>query len=183
MTVTDDISSFETVVMPHLSDALTLARWLTRNSNDAEDVVQEACLRAFRSIATYQGGNARAWLLAIVRNTAYSWLQRQRETVAISSDVLETTDGAPLDRHDGHGASDETPETVLLAKADRAALRAAIEGLPLEFREALILREIHDLKYREIAQVVGVPLGTVMSRLSRARQLLAAALGSCSPER
>lgn len=164
---------FGEVVLPHLADALALARWLTGNADDAEDVVQEACLRAHKGLATYAGGNARAWLLTIVRNASYAWLARNhpRRIVAVGdlADLDALAAGAEM------GA--DTPEAALIAKADAAALDAAITMLPHPFREVLVLRDINGLGYREIAAMLHVPLGTVMSRLSRARGLLMAELG------
>jgi RNA polymerase sigma factor (sigma-70 family) len=177
MNVTDNKSSFETVVMPHLSDALTLARWLTKNHADAEDVVQEACLRAFRAIGSYSGGSPRAWLLAIVRNTAFSWLEKNRSTRTVSVEDLDAVDRISLERGEASGSDDAaTPEAILIAKASAIQLEAAIEALPIAFREVLVLREIHQLDYREISRIVGIPVGTVMSRLSRARRHVAVML-------
>lgn len=170
----DDRTIFDAVVTPHLPDALALARWITRNRADAEDILQEACLRAFRAIHTCQGRNPRAWVLAIVRNTALSWLQKNRRPDVVAIDDLEAPERARMDR-DWPSAS-ATPEAELIAKADSARLRAAIEGLPVEFRETVVLRDIHGLDYREIAEVVAAPIGTVMSRLSRARRQLMNAL-------
>lgn len=160
---------FSAIVMPYMSDALSLARWLARNRVDAEDIVQEACLRAFRSLASYSGGNPKAWLLAIVRNTAYSWLERNRQTLVIGIDDLNASDWMLVE---GGHADRDTPETELIAKAQVVELRDAIERLPLEYRETLILRDVNGLEYREIAKVIDAPIGTVMSRLSRARRLL-----------
>jgi len=164
---------FDTLVRPHLADALALARWLTRNRTDAEDVLQEACLRAFRSIHTCAGHNPRAWVLTILRNTAYSWLEKNRRTDLIGIEDLETRErdliesgGAAHDRHP------PSPEAELIEKANADELRSAIERLPVEFREAIVLRDIHGLDYREIAEITGAPVGTVMSRLSRARRHL-----------
>ena len=168
---------FGEVVLPHLADALSLARWLTGNSHDAEDVVQEACLKALAGIETYAGGNARAWLLTIVRNASYTWLSRNRPR-----DLVVVGDLADLDElavvRETAATTTDSPEAALIAKADTAALEAAIAGLPHPFREALVLRDINGLGYREIATVLGVPIGTVMSRLSRARGLLLSGLGS-----
>jgi RNA polymerase sigma factor (sigma-70 family) len=173
----DRNSRFSEVVLPHLSDALTTALWLTGDRADAEDVVQEACLRAFRAIATFSGGNARAWVLAIVRNTAYSWLQKNRRSELIPVDDLDADERVQAER----GANVEdlisvNPETDLVAKAEEAHLRAQIEKLPPEFREVLVLRDIQGLEYREIAKITSVPVGTVMSRLARARRRLISAL-------
>jgi RNA polymerase sigma factor (sigma-70 family) len=172
--IEDDTNSrFAAVVLPHLPDALTTALWLTGDRADAEDIVQEACLRSFRAIATFSGGNARAWVLAIVRNTAYSWLQKNRRAEVVAVDDLEADERVQAER----GADIEelisvTPEADLLARADEAHLRAEIEKLPPEFREVLVLRDIQGLEYREIAEIASVPLGTVMSRLARARRRL-----------
>jgi RNA polymerase sigma-70 factor (ECF subfamily) len=173
----DRNSRFSEVVLPHLSDALTTALWLTGDRADAEDVVQEACLRAFRAIATFSGGNTRAWVLAIVRNTAYSWLQKNRRSELIPVDDLDADDRVQAER----GANVEdlisvNPEIDLVAKAEEAHLRAQIEKLPPEFREVLVLRDIQGLEYREIAKITSVPVGTVMSRLARARRRLISAL-------
>ena len=173
----DRNSRFSEVVLPHLSDALTTALWLTGDRADAEDVVQEACLRAFRAIATFSGGNTRAWVLAIVRNTAYSWLQKNRRSELIPVDDLDADERVQAER----GANVEdlisvNPEIDLVAKAEEAHLRAQIEKLPPEFREVLVLRDIQGLEYREIAKITSVPMGTVMSRLARARRRLISAL-------
>src|ERR1700730_834408 len=151
------------------STTYALARWLAGNGTDAEDIVQEACLRALRGLDQYNGGNARAWLLAITRNTAFTWLARNRSKAPVVTEDIE--DLAPAD-----GAP--TPEEALIAKADAAAIELAIGALPPPFKETLVLRDITGLSYREIADITGVPLGTVMSRLARARGLLMAALGS-----
>jgi RNA polymerase sigma-70 factor (ECF subfamily) len=172
MIANDNGSRFQTEIMPHLSDALALARWLTKNRADAEDVVQEACLRAYRAIDGFNGGNSRAWLLTIVRNTAFSWLEKNRVV-----DSIPIENAAEMSLLDRTANASPTPEAELIAKADAAELEAAIAALPVEFRETLVLRDIHGLEYREIARVVGVPVGTVMSRLSRARRQLIAAIG------
>ena len=159
---------FTAVVMPHLDDAFALARWLSGNSADAEDIVQEASLRALRGLDRYAGGNARAWLLAITRNTAFTWLARNRPKALVATEDIEAlapADGTP------------TPEEALIANAGAAAIELAIGALPAPFKETLVLRDINGLSYREIAEIIGVPLGTVMSRLARARGLLMAALG------
>ena len=165
----DDNALFRTVVMPYIDEAYRLARWLTANGTDAEDVVQDASLRAFRAIRSYAGGNPRAWLLSIVRNTAYSWLRKNRPATIVPVDDLEAVElehGKLDERHD------ETPESSLIAKVDAEQLRAAIAKLPAPFRETLVLRDIEGLDYREIAEATEVPIGTVMSRLARARRRL-----------
>jgi RNA polymerase sigma factor (sigma-70 family) len=178
----DDQARFASVVLPHLADAYALARWLTGSRADAEDVVQEACLRAFRGIGGFAGVNARAWLLTIVRHAAYSWLGKNRSAALVMVDDLEaveqqqTSGGVALD------PAPQTPEAALIAKADAARLEAAIAELPVPFRETLVLRDVQGLDYREIAEVTKVPIGTVMSRLARARQRLIARLGTDAPK-
>jgi RNA polymerase sigma-70 factor (ECF subfamily) len=156
-------SGFEATVLPHLDAAYNLARWLTGNDLDAEDVVQEAYLRAFRFFESYRGGDSRAWLLTIVRNTAYSWMRQNR--------VQETSF-----EDEAQSAEDGDVEDALLQEADHRLLQEAIAGLPLEFREVLILHDLEGMAYKEIAAVVNIPIGTVMSRLSRARSRLQHAL-------
>lgn len=168
---------FRELVMPHLDDALAFARWLTGNRDDAEDVVQEACLKAFASIGGGTILRPRAWLLAIVRNAAFTWMAKNRPKW-----LLTPGDGTEMERLAGTGdaafceTSIETPEAELIRKADAAAVREAVTALPVQLREVLILREFNDLSYSEIADVLAVPIGTVMSRLSRARLLLAASI-------
>ena len=154
---------FEQAVLPHLDAAYNLARWLTRDANDAEDVVQEAFCRALRFFGGFRGGDARAWLLKVVRTTCYTWLQRHRGRDLTS----------PLDE-DCHEAGSYAlnPERLFLQRADKQMLLEAIEELPVTFREMIVLRELEELTYQQIAGVTGVPLGTVMSRLSRARKQL-----------
>ena len=170
----DDSARFSNVVMPHIDDAYRLAHWLTGNSTDAEDVVQDASLRAFRAIRGFAGGSARAWLLSIVRNTAYSWLRKNRPTAVVTVDDLEAVELGQTNPGDPNA---ETPEANLLAKIDAEQLRAAIAALPALFRETLVLRDVEGLDYREIAQATEVPIGTVMSRLARARQRMLVTLG------
>lgn len=158
---------FAEIVVPHLDDAYGLARWLTGNPSDAEDVVQDACLKALAALKTAGVRNGRAWVLAIVRNTALTRLARRRGERLVASDDLENAAGVDLDL---------SPEEKLIARIDVAELTQAIAALPLAFRETLVMREINDLSYREIAEATGVPVGTVMSRLARARALLTSAL-------
>jgi RNA polymerase sigma-70 factor, ECF subfamily len=172
----DSKTRFADVVIPHLDDACSLARWVTGNRTDAEDVVQEACLRAYRGISGFSGGNGRAWLLAIVRNAAYDWLRKNRSSAVVHVDDLEA-----LERM--HLADDATlvrdnPEAALIARADEAKLETAIASLPTLFRETLVLRDVQGLDYREIAAITDVPMGTVMSRLARARRRLIEMLGA-----
>ena len=169
----DERAKFERVVGPFLDDALRLARWLTRNRSDAEDVVQESCLRAFRSIDQFRGVNARSWILAIVRNTASTWIRKNRSTSLVFVDDLAREQRVEVELGgELAGAKDSNPETQLIRRIDVARLEIAIKDLPPQFREALVLRDIQGLDYREIAEVIGAPVGTVMSRLARARERL-----------
>ena len=161
---------FERLVLPHLDAAYNLARWLTRNDHDAEDVVQDACVRAMRYFASFRGEQARPWLLQIVRHTCYSWLQQNRP-----SEVNAPGDDGEAWAETPASSADE-PMTIALRNADRALINRAIAALPTVFREVLVLRELEDLSYREIAHIADIPVGTVMSRLSRARSLMQAAL-------
>jgi RNA polymerase sigma factor (sigma-70 family) len=164
---------FASVVLPHLDDAYRLAHWLTGNRMDAEDVVQDACLRAFRGIRNFCNGNARAWVLTIVRHTAYSWQRKNQPGTFVNVADLETVELAQAKpgEHDI-----ETPETVLIAMMDASRLETAIAALPASLRETLVFRNVHGLGYREIAEVTGMPIGTVMSRLARARRRLIATI-------
>jgi RNA polymerase sigma-70 factor (ECF subfamily) len=163
----DKLARFERLVLPHLDAAHNLARWLTRTAHDAEDVVQEACLRAYRFFAGFHGADGRAWLLAIVRNTCSTWLERNRARApAAAFDEEKHSDPAGGD----------APDSRLLRTEDTDLLRQALEALPPEYREVIVLRELEGLSYKEIAGVAGVPLGTVMSRLARARERLQQAL-------
>lgn len=172
-------AQFDRVVLPHLGDAFAFARWLAGDRTDAEDIFQEACLRAFRAIGTFSGGNARAWLLTIVRRTAYSWLEKNRSRMQVAMDDLNSEERALAERGgDRDSLNRATPEAELIAKADATRLGEAISALPLEFRETFVLREIQGLDYRAIAEVTATPLGTVMSRLARARHRLTDTLGT-----
>jgi RNA polymerase sigma-70 factor (ECF subfamily) len=162
---------FEKSVMPHLDAAYNLARWLTRNDTDAEDVVQEAFARAFRYFDSMRDAEARAWLLAIVRNTGYTWLEKNRpaEVVAIEDSGLVGSDGEVA----GYAAPPESnPEVIVLQTVHRRLVNQALEELPAAYREVLVLRELEDLSYKDVARIAGVPIGTVMSRLARGRELL-----------
>ena len=158
----DAARRFETLLLPHLAAGYNLARWLTRSQHDADDLVQEAYLRAFHSFDGYRGGDSRAWFLRIVRNTCYTWLQRDGVLRADAG-----ADGAAAELLEDDPASG--PEAQAIRRADGELLRHALGELPLEFREAVVLRELEGLSYKEIADVAGVPLGTVMSRLARGR--------------
>ena len=162
---------FETVVGPHLNAAFNYARWLTRNDADAEDVVQDAAMRAFRFLPSLRTENPRAWLLTIVRHTWYARLGRQ-DAHAHMAEYDEMADPRP-DHH-------PDPEALLLQQQTVDRVRRAVESLPDDFREVVVLRELEGLSYKEIAEVVGVPMGTVMSRLSRARERLITLLGPTS---
>ena len=174
----DDRARFASVVLPHLADAYALARWLTGNRADADDVVQEACLRAFRGIDGFTGASARAWVLTIVRHAAYTWLGKNRPAALVMTDDLEA---AERNRSDGACDAPQSPEAALIAKTDAARLETAIAELPVPFRETLVLRDVQGLDYREIADVTKVPIGTVMSRLARARRRLIASIGTDKP--
>jgi len=167
---------FDEVFLPHLVQAFHLARSLTGNASDAEDVMQEASLRAFRGIAGFGGINARAWTLAVVRNTAYTWLLKNRSAAVVFTEDLESAEQQRLERPAAEGAG--TPESLLLARAEAEAVQEAIAALPASFREVIVLRELHELNYRDIAEITSAPIGTVMSRLSRARSMLMTALRS-----
>lgn len=164
---------FEETVLPHLDAAYNLARWLTRNHDDAEDVMQDAVLRAYRFFGGCRPGDARPWLLRIVRNAAYDWLRANRpaEVRGFADVAPDDSDGTSYTEDVFHEAADD-PEAATLRAADRQLLNRLIADLPAEYREAVVLRELEDLSYREIADVTGVPVGTVMSRLSRARRRL-----------
>ena len=168
----DDRARFTSVVLPHLADAYALARWLTGDRADAEDVVQEACLRAFRGIGGFAGVNSRAWLLTIVRHAAYTWLGKNRPSALVMVDDLEAVEQKQSSAGAAFEQAPQTPEAELIAKADARRLEAAIAELPVPFRETLVLRDVQGLDYREIAEVTKVPIGTVMSRLARARRRL-----------
>jgi RNA polymerase sigma factor (sigma-70 family) len=165
----EDQVRFRNVVLPHLDDAYGLARWLTGNRTDAEDVVQEACLNAFRGIGGFSNGNSRAWVLTIVRNVAYSWMLKNRPAALL---MVEDIEGVECAR--SRDMDIETPETALIAKTETRLLEAAIAALPAPFRETLVLRDVHGLSYLDIAKVTGARAGTVMSRLARARCALLA---------
>jgi RNA polymerase sigma-70 factor (ECF subfamily) len=152
---------FEQLVLPHLDGAANLARWLLRNRADAEDVVQEAILRAYRFFGHFRGGDARAWLLRIVRNSCYSWLEKNRP-----SELLAEFD------EEVHQRPSPSPETLALQADERQQLTLALESLSPRSREVLVLRELEGCSYKEIGEITGIPMGTVMSTLSRAREKL-----------
>jgi RNA polymerase sigma-70 factor (ECF subfamily) len=160
--------NFEETVLPHLDAAYNLARWLIRNPADADDLVQESCLRALRFFGGFRGGDGRAWLLRIVRNTCYSWAEKNRPA-NLSDEFDEMAHSSESPRDDA--------ETKLVGEGESERIRTALGTLPVAFREVLVLREIEGLSYKEICDVTGVPMGTVMSSLSRARQRLRKGLG------
>jgi RNA polymerase sigma factor (sigma-70 family) len=165
----DTLASFEHAVLPHLDAAYNLARWLTRNDTDAEDVVQESYLRAFRFFGGFRGEDGRAWLLGIVRNTSYTWMQRNRSPEL----------NLPLDDEAYEAESNGlSPEAEVLQNANAQILRQAMEALPVEYREVLVLRELDEMSYKQIADIADLPIGTVMSRLARARKRLQKILAS-----
>ena len=188
----DERARFEQIVLPHLDAAFNLARWLLRNRSDAEDVAQDALLRAYRFFGGYHGGDARAWLLQIVRNTCYTWLGKNRPA-ELMTEFDEThhsvagaggSAGAAAGDNSGGAAegmpyrsqSSGSPEAQAIAAEDRERLSRALEELPPRFREVLVLRELEGCSYKEIAAITAVPIGTVMSALSRARKQLQLAL-------
>ena len=172
MTPQEKICRFEDQISPHLKSAYNLAKWLTRSHEDAEDIVQEAFLRAFSAFEGLRGEDAKAWLLTIVRNTSMTLLKRNRNTRA--------TIGFEESLHD-QSEHPPDPEEILMISCDREQVRQALEQLPLDFREAIVLREMEGLSYKEISTTIGVPLGTVMSRLSRGRDWLRRILSTPTP--
>ena len=159
----EKLARFHQAILPHLDAAYNLARWLTRNDQDAEDVVQEACLRAFQFLGGFHGEHGRAWLLTIVRNTCSTWREHHRGKLAATTFDERIHSGA---------APAANPESPLLQSEDKQLLRQALEELPPDHREVIVLRELEGLSYKEIAGIAGIPLGTVMSRLARARERL-----------
>jgi RNA polymerase sigma factor (sigma-70 family) len=167
------LARFEQTMVPHLKAAYNLAVWLTRNPQDAEDLVQEAYVKALRYFDGFRGEDGRAWLLAIVRNTCLTWLRRTKSV----------EQAEPFDERLHGGGEDADPEAMLMSEFHAGSVRDCIEALPLEYREAIILREIEEMSYKEIAEVTSIPTGTVMSRLARARKRLGDCLKSRRGER
>jgi RNA polymerase sigma-70 factor (ECF subfamily) len=160
----EQIELFEQTIVPHLNAAYNLARWLTRNQHDAEDLVQEAYLRAFRFFGSFHGGDGRAWLLSVVRNTCLTWLSKKSGGASVAVEFNEQLHGdtvAPMNA-----------ENAMIRDSRIDSLRDCVETLPVEYREIIILRELEELSYRQISEIAGVPIGTVMSRLSRGRERL-----------
>jgi RNA polymerase sigma-70 factor (ECF subfamily) len=166
---------FEAMVLPHLDSAFNLARWLARNDQDAEDIVQEAYLRAFKFFDGFHGDNGRPWLLGIVRNTFHTWYE-QNKAQRQGTEFDEQLHGTDSVENSSSAFADGNPETVLMRKDARCQVNKALKELSTEFREVLILRDLEDLSYKEIAAIVGIPIGTVMSRLARGRKQLAQTL-------
>jgi len=164
-----DVERFERVILPHLDDAYTLAHYLLRDEHDVQDAVQEAVLRALRFFHGYRDGDPRAWLLTIVRNCCHSW-QRSRRTDRLTVEYGDDDVSTRL-------YATERADSRAIAASDQAAITRAVAALPVEYREVIVLRELHELSYKEISNMTGVPMGTVMSRLARARERLADALG------
>lgn len=172
MTGPEKTRRFEQTTLPHLDAAYNLARWLAGTDHDAADVVQEAYLRAFKYFDSFTGGSARAWLLSIVRHAAYDWRSRNRELPV--GDAVAESDRA-VHGNESSGAGND-PLSLLMREQERNQVNRAIAALPVDSREVIVLREIEGLSYREIANALGVPMGTVMSRLARARDMLRKAL-------
>ena len=166
-------SAFSEAVLPHLDEAYNLARWLTGSRSDADDVVQEALLKAFKYFSGLRGSDARPWLLTIVRRACFTWLRANRPRQLVFTDddaALEAQNRATVVTL--HPRAADTPESLLSEKEMKAQLDAAVEALPPHYREVVVLREIHNLSYKEIAEIAEIPVGTVMSRLARARNVL-----------
>jgi RNA polymerase sigma-70 factor (ECF subfamily) len=169
----ESLARFERAVVPHLDAAYNLARWLTGRDHDAEDVVQEAFLRAFQFFGSFHGTDGRAWLLTIVRNTCYTWLEHNRGRQAVTSFDEEQHSGASVS---------VSPESVLARREDQELVWRALEKLAPEFREVIVLRELEGMSYQEIAAIAAIPMGTVMSRLARAREKLEHGLSNLNKE-
>jgi RNA polymerase sigma-70 factor (ECF subfamily) len=167
-------AQFESIVMPHLDSAYNLARWITRNQHDAEDVVQEAMLRAHRFLDTFRGTDPRPWLLAIVRNAAYTWLEKNRPAETVEFDESAHSAGEAERSYSPY--SEQNPEVIMLHSATTRLVNQALEALPVLYREVIVMRELEDLSYKEIATVAAIPIGTVMSRLARGREMLRSCL-------
>ena len=175
----DKRARFERLVLPHLEAAYGLARWLTRDRVRAEEAVQEAYLRAFRFFGSLRGENARPWLLGIVRNTCHTL--REREQEALSAEFDEEAHGEDALAAGAVVRFPTDPEAAAIERADRERVQACLRALPVDYREAIVLRELHGCSYKEIAQIADIPLGTVMSRIARGRELLARALSADGP--
>lgn len=168
----DKTRQFEAMMLAHLDAAYNLARWLLRDEQNAQDVVQDAYLRGFKYFDSFRGSDARPWILGIVRNACFSWLEKNRQ----ADRALAFDEERDIDIVDGHSPVARSPEESLIRKLEQARIDQAIDGLPPAFREVIILREMEEMSYEQISQVAGIPVGTVMSRLARARALLRRAL-------
>jgi RNA polymerase sigma factor (sigma-70 family) len=165
---------FQTTIMPHLNSAYNLARWLTHGHTEAEDIVQEAYLRAFKFFDGFHGEDGRVWLLGIVRNTFYTWYQQnktQNQHTPFEEDLHSSNT-------ENFKSADDNPEQILMQKDSQRVLNSALRALPIEFREVMVMRELEDLSYKQIAEIVQIPMGTVMSRLGRGRKQLATILAA-----
>jgi RNA polymerase sigma factor (sigma-70 family) len=167
------LARFEQFVVPHLAAAFNLARWLTQSPHDAEDVVQEAYLRAYQFFDSFHGSDGRAWVLRVVRNTCYTWMEKNRPLQALTP-FDETKHAVPTQV--------AGPDASFLATEEKELLRQALAELPVDYREVVVLRELEGMSYREIAAVICAPIGTVMSRLARARERLQTSLAKQRPE-
>ncbi len=167
LTDQDKRAQFEQTILPHINAAFNLARWMIKNDQDAEDIVQESCLRAYKYFSSFHGGDSRSWLLTIVRNTCYTWLH-DNQAQGLTVDLDEEMSSAEMDG--------DNPEQRLQIQADQQSVTQALEELPAAYRELIVLRELEGMSYKEIALIAAVPIGTVMSRLARARQRLKACL-------
>lgn len=182
MPISSKRAQFERVVLPHLNAAYNLARWLTRDDHDAQDVLQESCMRAYQYLDGFRGDSAKSWLLTIVRHTCYSWLEKNRP------DTLMTVFDEQLHGANGDGlradsrVPEDGPEARLLRKQEQSRVQRWLEELPVEFREVLVLRELEGLSYKEIGEIAAIPIGTVMSRLSRGRDLLQRKINGAADE-
>jgi len=181
LTDKSDRDLFDEVFLPNLAEAYRLAKWLTGSAADAEDVVQDAALRAFRGIRGFGAVNARAWSLTIVRNAAYSWLLKNRSRSVVFTEDLSMPERQQLEQEGAYTAGNDTPEEIVLHRAEAAQVQQALDKLPAPYREIIVLRELHQLNYRDIAEIANIPIGTVMSRLSRARKLLMDELRDTAP--
>lgn len=166
----DTAARFNRLIIPHLEAAYNFARFLSRDGDAAQDIVQDAFLRAYRSFDGYRGGDARSWVFAIVRNCYHVWLQENRRKSRVEMPLTDNNDGASASIADDIASEEDTPETALIRKTESEHVRTVIYSLPDALREILILRELEQLSYRQIADITELPIGTVMSRLARARQ-------------
>lgn len=168
---------FQAMVLPHLDSAFNLARWLARNNQDAEEIVQEAYLRAYRFFDGFHGEDGRAWVLGIVRNTFYTWY-RQNKSGTQNTQFEDEVHSAMNSDHGAATSAADNPEYMLIQKDCQRQMQQALEALPVEFREVMVLRELEELSYKQIAGITGIPIGTVMSRLGRGRKQLAEILAA-----